>query len=412
MAGYAKVKRECDRMNKDRDVDYLHQLQADRFWEKAEGNFVITGGTTEERQEQLIYCLKKLQRNGNAPIFLLNQCREIEKLLIQLATEGQLGKLAVFSPEYPNYELLYQAEAGLTADLLSDLAADKNKADLQLYADAFLEILSTEYPISLTSMLAFAGNSDEDIAAFGIEHGAGDSAVQNIRHYADAGNYFRSILNRIYRAASGITVRSCDSHYNLIRAGQENRPLIVLIDMNTQSPEFLYSCLAAELRTLLGMGCSFHLIFNELSTQLNAQMQSILQDVQIRSRCTAGICTENIAAWGRDTDRLMKNVNTTVILNSISWNIESLNVILGSFGIYQHYEPVLAKGNPAKLFAVLTDEHWTTSVSERNRIRPIDMKNVHAVVKGHQGCHIALVKQFRYQGYINRPVPSPWKLLP
>lgn len=118
MAGYSKVKRECDRNNRSRGVYELHSMKAERFWENADGNFMITGGTAEERQVQLACCLMAMRRKSNDPIILLNHEKNIEELLIRMATDGHLGRLAVFSPAYPNYEILYRAEPGIVSNMM------------------------------------------------------------------------------------------------------------------------------------------------------------------------------------------------------------------------------------------------------------------------------------------------------
>lgn len=249
-------------------------------------------------------------------------------------------------------------------------------------------------------MLAFSQYTDEQLAAFGEQHSAYHGAVQDIQHYTDAGKYFRSMLNRIYRAASGITTRGCDTHFNCIQAGMTGKPLIVLIDMQTQYPELLYDCLAAELRTLLGEGQRFHIVLNEIPHRLNDWMQRLLWDLQKNNRNTVGICTENIISWSEEPDRLVQMTQSAVVLNSTSWNTASLDRLLKSFGTYDYYEPVMSKGTPAKLFAVLTDEHWTAGHTERERVRAVDMERFQALLKGHQGWMIALARQIRYPNFV------------
>lgn len=380
MAGRWAIQRECDRLNRERRVSPVRHYTFRQFWESSPGNFLITGGMEHTRTRALCekLCGEAEWRSG--PSLVLTTSAMLERELIARIEADAPGYLAVTSPDYRNYHFFYRWGPEdmvrflvQTAQLLGYF-----REDVPIYTRALIAILSRCYEPGLAALTALAAHTDGEIAEIGRRCGAPVLAVEQITRCAQAGQLFRLVLHQVSAVLSPLSTTECRTGYNL-SALNPVQDGIYLVNLQSRYPELMAAYFAMELQLALDRMYRPRLVFSDLDFHGDDSIGQVLRSAQMRN-AEVGVSTQNAAVLlGRDNE----NFPNRMILLDAGYADGDLESVLRPLGIYTHYEVVTTGGKPPRLFAILSDVHWSLDAEpNRLRVRPLDTAGFQAVLHG------------------------------
>ena len=380
MAGKREIQRECDRLNRARNVKTVSRLNVRAFWESAGGSFIISGGSESLRTEVLSSKLLLEMERGTAPIVVLSASSFLESEMIRYVEEGigGDGTLRVSSQHYRNYHFFYGWSADDISRFLLQAASmlRYGNAELPIYIHAFIDILERCYPPGLSSISALAAHSDEQIAQIGQRCGVQGTSIEQISHFADAGVIFRLLLRQISETFSPLTTVECNTKYNMTNISP-NLGGVFLIDMRTHMPQLLHEYFAEEIQLALNRLPGLSVVVSDLMMPDEDPLKRMLRETQMWNG-VIGVSTQNSTISLGPNEG---NFQTRMILLDSGYSDGDLENELRPLGTYTHYEPMLSGGRPGKLFNIMTDTRWSLGQEPgRLRVRPIDVVGYEAVL--------------------------------
>lgn len=380
MAGRWAVQRRCNQLNRERRVTPVKRYTFRQFWERSPGSFLITGGMERTRIRAICEKLCCEAEWGSAPSLVLTTSNMLEREMIDRIQAGVPGLLRVTSPDYRNYHFFYRwaPEDMIRFLVQSTQTLGYFREDVPIYARALIEILSCCYEPCLAALSALSAHTDGEIAQIGRRSGAPVLAVEQITRCAQAGQLFRLALHQISSALSPLSTDGCDTKYNL-SALDPVEDGIYLVNIQSRYPELMAAYFSIELQLALHRIHRPRLVFSDLDFHQDGSLSQVLRNAQRRS-AEVGVSTQNASALlGRDNE----NYPNRVILLDAGYADGDLETVLRPLGTYTHYETLLSGGKPAKLFPILSEEHWTLNAEPgRLRVRPLDVAGYRAVLCG------------------------------
>lgn len=389
MAGKWAVQRQRDQLNRERRVTTVGRYTFRQFWEHSTGSFLITGGMERTRIRGLCEKLCREAALCGGPSLVLTTSSMLERELVdRFQNKGFPGLLNVTSPAYRNYHFFYRwgPEDMIRFLVQSAQTLGYVQPDVSIYARALIEILSCCYEPGLAALSALAAHTDDEIARIGQNSGAPALAVEQISRCAQGGQLFRLTLRQVSSVLSPLGADRYDTKYNL-SALNPVEDGIYLVNIQSRYPELMTSYFAIELQLAMDRMHRPRLVFSDLDFQRDSPLGQVLRSAQMRG-AEVGVSTQNASVLlGRDYE----NFPNRMILLDAGFADGDLEAELRPLGTYTHYEAVLSSGKPAKLFAILSDEHWTLIAEPgRLRVRPADAAGYRAVLCEGEGQKIFL----------------------
>lgn len=391
MAGYHKVKRECDQRNQIRNVEEAGHIRMTDFWRNAGGSFLISGGADVVRENVLLEKVQRAAEQCIMPTVILNSSSRFETELIRRVQESKKEKLIVFSGQYRNYHFFYGMTNEAITRYLYDAAQELGYAGdsyMKSYIQAFLAVLKRTYVPSLQSMLSLAEYSDSQIARLGERCGVPEKKTDILKNHAGCGELFRDLLYELMNVFNALTTEKCESKCNILNSAKGGNT-ILLINTRTNHPFLVNHYFELELRELMGKKC-FRMILNGVQLQEEDGLLDLVRESYALPGIETGLCAGSIPAVVRDED-LLKSFHTQVILPA-GQSSANLMTLLKSFGDYMHYDPVINGGKPPKPFSIWTDTRWEARNYLRDRVRIEDLSGVSAILRGNRGDRITLAR--------------------
>lgn len=390
MATKRVVQRQCDRLNRERRVSTVQQYTFWQFWVHSPGNFLITGGTEAARTRALCEKLFCAAECDSVPSLVLTTSDMLEREIIRCNRAGAPGFLTVTSSNCRNYHFFYRwSPEDITRFLVqASRLVGCFQVDVPIYIHALIEILNCCYAPGLAALSSLAAHSDGEIAQIGRRCGAPELAVEQIVRCAEAGQLFRLILRQVSSVLSPLSTADCSTKYNLSALNPEEDG-IYLVNIQSLYPDLMAAYFNIEFQLAMNRTRQLRLVFSDLDFQRDTPLGEILRNAQMWN-VEVGVSTQNASVLlGRENE----NFQNRVVLLDAGYAAGDLEAVLRPLGTYTHYEVVTSGGRPPKLFAILTDEHWTLgSEPNRLRVRPCDTEGFQAVLYGCGSQDIFLVR--------------------
>ncbi len=391
MAGKHDIQNECNRLNSERDVIKVGRCTLRQFWNKAQPGFLITGGSEQSRTRTLCSKLCCDMQREDAPTFVLTTSEAVEADIIRRIREGAYGSLRVSSRHFNNYHFFYRW-ANTDIERFMIQAAEilgYNCNNMPIYIHAFLDILSRCYPPSLSSLSVLAAYDDKRVAEIGKGAGADPFSLMQIIRYSQEGEMFRLVLCQVVDVFSPLSIRDCNTRYNLSAIKPRNQ--VYLVNFACTNPELIQAYFAIELRLAMNHGYRFRLVYSDIFFKDEAPLKTLLRDAQLSGNVEVGVSTQNAAVMLGGGG---ENFPSRVILLDAGYADSDLETVLKPLGTFTFHEPGLAGGRPAQLISFFTDERWDIHPEAgRLRVRPADVRNYSGIFYGASGNSIVLARK-------------------
>lgn len=387
-----KIERECLKHNKRlRNVKHKSAFKADDFLNTIDGNILFTGGTQNVRNEFIKKFILKAKQTSNQPVIVLSSNNMLQEDLISSAQNGSIGRLIISSDEFKNYDVFLNMNSNLIADYFSFVALSKGYRDtseIHDYIGAFLNILQTQAPVTLSSMLAFSKNDDSMIKEIALNNGY-VSEQEILMSSGKGGTDFRRLLNMVYNAFSSITTAECSTEFNMITAIDTN----CVTYINTNSPNFELLSLYFMLELKQIMNKQFTVIFDDSSLLSNSELLKFIDLLKQKSNVNTVVSAANIMLLPSE-DKL-RNFNKKVIYLNGEMPVNDTQRVLDDLGSYSHFDTTSSQSTPPNLFfSFLKSENSGITEYSRAKILVDEEMGNDAVLQGHNGPEIVVARRF------------------
>lgn len=387
-----KIEKECsNHNNRLRNVKHKAAFKADDFLNTADGNILITGGTQNIRNEFIKKFILKAKQTSNQPVIVLSNNNMLQEDLISSAQNGSIGRLIISSDEFKNYDVFLNMNSNLIADYFSFVALSKGYRDtseIHDYIGAFLNILQTQAPVTLSSMLAFSKNADSMIKEIALNNGY-VSEQEILMSSGKGGTAFRRLLNMVYNAFSSITTAECSTEFNMITAIDTN----CVTYINTNSPNFELLSLYFMLELKQIMNKQFTVIFDDSSLLSNTESLKFIDLLKQKSNVNTVVSAANIMLLPSE-DKL-RNFNKKVIYLNGEMPVNDTQRVLDDLGSYSHFDTTSSQSTPPNLFfSFLKSENNGITEYSRAKILVEEEIDNDAVLQGHNGSEIVVARRF------------------
>ena len=391
MAGWLSVTDESMRHNRVRNVRTVASYRAAAFWERARGNFLLSGGLPETRAHVLSEKLCHEMAYGTLPSIVLTASSELEWEMVNRMTAGTPGTLRVTSTDSRNYHFFYHWNEGEIVRFLTSAAEllKRDSTEMPVYLSALLEILRTCYEPSLSALTGLAAYQDAEIAEIGRRQGASSEAVWQITHYAQGGEMFRRLLEQVSEIFLPLTTEQCNTRCNL-STWDLNGGAVWLINLRSSNPDVMYAYFSMELRRLLEQSYAVRIVCSDLSLAEDSPLWKVFLECTDSMARETGLSISRAAAVP-DREAIGRFSSIMLLLNGgfVDGDIEE---ILRTMGTYEHYEPVKEGNRAAGLFQLFTGSVYRHHIETRLRVRPEDIPGYSAVLYGANGREILLTR--------------------
>lgn len=387
-----KIERECsNHNNRLRNVKHKEVFKADDFLNTVDGNLLVTGGTEEIRNAFVEKYILKVRQTSSQPVIILSNNYELQKDLISSAQNGSIGRLIISSDEFKNYDVFFNMNNNLIADYFSSVALSKGYRDtseIHDYVGAFLNILQTQAPVTLSSMLAFSKNTDSMIKEIALSNGyVSEQAI--LMSSGKGGTDFRRLLNMVYNAFSSITTAECSTEFNMITARDTNCATYI----NTNSPNYELLSLYFMLELKQIMNKQFTVIFDDSSLLSNTELLKFIDLLKQKSNVNTVVSASNIMSL--PSENKLKNFTKKIIYLNGEMPANDTQIVLNDLGSYSHFDATSSQGTPPNLFfSFLKSENNGITEYSRAKILVEEEIDNDAVLQGHNGPEIVVARRF------------------
>ena len=391
--------RECDNMNKTRRVKY-GQVSCNEFFNTIQGDLLITGrlARNSKLMDTLIY---SYFNKGDYPTIMLTSNKLVAKK-VQNSISSEYKKMVITSySENCNYMPFYGMSSQQIIKFISHVAEKIGYSGLlgkvMIYATAILDIVETQYPLSLPAITKLLEEDDEFISGFAIQVGMSNVVVDNIRANHEAGIVFRRICEYLESIFSGIYKSGCDSNYSL-QIGVRSNISGMVVYVCSQNQELMNLYMKEELYCILNNAAKIRVILDEMPfVNENDELLKFLMSARLQDRIELIFVTQNV-----------ENV-----LNSIS-NLDFQNIIMFQhntmastddvskkiFGTYQYYYPVPGRSDtPHIFFSIKNSIHWEIHSDEKMRVCCKDLSAKKSIM-GYTSDYMAVKTTFNDNIYL------------
>lgn len=387
-----KIERECSNHNKTlKNVKHKGTFKADEFLKNIDGNILVTGGTQNIRNDFIKKIILKSRQTNHQSVVILSSNNNFQEELISLAEKGSIGRLILSSDAYKNYDVFYNMGSNLIADYFSSVALEKGYRDtseLHDYIGAFLNILQTQVPVTLPSMLAFSRNTDAMIAEIAVNNGC-ISEQEILMSSGKGGTDFRRLLNMVCNAFCNLTTDNCSTKFNITTAIDTN--CVTYINTNSPNYELLSLYFMLELKQI--MNKRFTIIFDDSSLLNNIELLKFIELLKQKSNVNTVVSIANVMSLPNED--ILKNFTKKVIYLSGEMPPNDTQLVLNDLGSYTHFDATSSQGTPPKLFfSFLKLENNGITPYARAKILIEEEIGNEVVLQGHNGSEIVAARKF------------------
>ena len=393
MASYGAIKHECDQLNKVRNVEKVGSYSMQEFWSQAKGNFYISGGDADEREEILIDQLEDALLERNMPTVILTGSVSMERAVIDLIQGMNGTKLYVSSKRYPNYHVFHGMSCNTITNYLWDVITNKNTGiDIKLksYIRAFLTVLGKRYILSLPAIRKMIELEDYQIVSLGVSEGVEKTTLDILTTGADYGVTFRTLIQELCDVFGIISTEECETEHSILNdATEKNR--VLLINTRSKNSYIVNRYFYYELNELLEER-NFRLILSDVSLQKDDGIEELINEMQLLQCNQLGISTYSLPVmFQREETR--KGFPIQVILKGTGSVTGNDLELYHNLGDYKHYEASKGGSTDTEMITLFPSSNWQKGYQIRDRVRLEDTEGSQAVLTGHNGNQILIVKK-------------------
>ena len=372
-----------------RNVKHKNSYSTDRFLAESLGNLLINGGTKEQRLQVLKKAITQANQLYNAPVIVFGSDSMLQNSLIELAHSGQINRLYVCSSKYRNYDFFSGMNSNQILDYFFGIALEKgfrDTSELEAYAGAFLNVLKTQAPVNLASIVAFSNNSDTDIASLAREHSIVD--YETIISSIKSGISFRRLVAMTVNAFEGIC--NLDNSTGLNISAVAEQPCVMYIQIPPLNFELFSHYYLQAFKQLIYKHITF--VFDDCIMLNNKEFSDTLEIVKQRSNINMITACENIMAFSGD-GKLNNYSRHIVFLNNPAVSLTDTQRVLDSLGEYTNYDATRGTNNtPHLLFSFLKSNSTNITMYNRSKVLLEQEQGNETVLRGHNGSEIMVVK--------------------
>ncbi len=393
--------RECEHMNKTRQVKY-GQVSCNEFFNTIQGDLLISGKMARNcnLMDTLVYSY--FNKNDFPTIMFTSNALTIERLQNNTSASCKKDVITSYS-DNRNYMPFYGMNSQQIIKFIS-VVADKIgysglMGKVMIYATAILNIVQTQYPLSLPAITKLIEEDDEFISSFALQVGVSNVVADNIRGNHEAGIVFRRICEYLESVFSHIYKSGYDSNYSLqsgIRSNIGGMGMYVCSPnqelMNLYMKEELYCALdnVSKIRVILDEVPFINENDELLKFLMNAKLQGKIELIFVTQNA------ENVINSVSDFDFqniIMFQHNTMASTDEVSKKI---------FGMYQYYYPVPGRSDtPHVFFSIKNSIHWEIHSDERMRVSCKDLSAKQSIM-GYTSEYLAIKTTFNNNIYLVR----------
>lgn len=393
MATRFAAQAECDRRNRQgRQVQITATFTQDRYWKRGQlGDFLVAGGGQEDWASVVISYTQESLRRSLRPVIILDGTGALERRLISLYNTGSgTGRLLVYSPEYPGYDVFGSMNPYTALQYLTDATRDRPRGSeiSPAYIDAFLNVVRHVVPITLNGMRQLADKKDEEIRQVAQNTGAEHRHVEILRNPGQNGQNFRTFLAELENAFSNIWNRDTAVGNNIF--GDLGIGGVIYINAQSRHPALFNKYFSTVLdyisnsRYLL-----FDVILYGVTFCRDDGLLTHMEYAMRRPNETIGVCCSNIASLIHKYPFICDMPRHIIFTSSRSMAPVEL---LKRYGTYEYFFP--KREYAPGLFPLPWENNWEIGFTQRDRVRPVDLNENHVgkIMKGYNGEEIALVR--------------------
>lgn len=397
----------CKKLNNQgRDVSEhtLFNTTAPVFWNQCqtEANFLIHGGSANQRTAMLVEQLKDFRRRSSDAVVVLTGSALTEDAVTKAAKSGELGAAVVSSPRFPNYHPLHRLDPLHITRLLMDLAARKGYGDsarLENYINGFIRICQKYHIPSLDALIQLDRQycATETLVQLGQASGIHRMTLDALLAYPEGAHILRNLLQIVKTTYKNIANPNAGKRTNLLTAVAAKQ--LICINVNSPDPWVMDRALAAELQQLLSSQSRFLLVLNDVPLyDAEGLYKQTIYAKNVSSAAHVGICTGSAHSWASavpgtsdSAPSLLHNLQSVVMFHNPNENDGDTDQILQYLGQYDKHEVTVGGGHGANLFQLFPEGHWNVvHVGRVNRVEGATFAKYRILLKGHKGRHIDL----------------------
>lgn len=389
-----RVGQKCrDHNNAVRDVTIRRRWDADELLDETDRSLLVSGGEKCLRERLLCDAAVRTSAYTSRPCVVFSCSEKVEEKLIRSAQRGETEKLYICGGKYPEYDFFCGMDPAAAARFLAhtaELCGTSDTSRLHGYASAFLRVLEATAgrKPSFCDIAEFSrGNSDAAVAAQALS--LGFPSEYDALSAPQGGKELRTVLSSLERAFSFLRTPSCRTRFSLSTA--LTSPCVILIKPRTPSPDLLGAYFAAVFSSL----CTdrFALFIDDVPILGCDEFASALGGLKQRGQAVVSFFTENACLYGNE--ELRAHWSRHIIFPNGSADSADLQALLDGFGSYTAFDVGEGTSKPAHfLFSLERSPQKSTVVYSRPKLLANEAYGYDAVVKGHNGAEICLVKKF------------------
>ena len=327
MSNKGMIIRECEHLNSARRV-LEGRIDCDMFFRSICGDLLITGMEAGNK-EMVLSLVRACMEKRDVSTIVLTSHQELAALIQQDQNRRKSGAVRVSWPAEKNYHPFYGMSAQqmlrfvcMTAE---EMGYSSMAGQVMIYAAAVLNIVSTEYPVSLPAVVKLLEEDDDFISELALQQGLSNVIADNIRANHEAGIVFRRLLERL------------EEIFQTLKDVPKIRILLDEMEFADENDELM--------RYIM-----------QLKRQGRIELIVISQNVKESMKGNADLDFANVVLFQHGTPTATEEISKAL------------------FGTYQYHKPMPnAVKPPALLFTFQRAVNWQIQSEERLRVRSEDL---------------------------------------
>lgn len=373
MSNKGMIIRECEHLNSARRV-LEGRIDCDMFFRSICGDLLITGMEAGNK-EMVLSLVRACMEKRDVSTIVLTSHQELAALIQQDQNRRKSGGVRVSWPAEKNYHPFYGMSAQqmlrfvcMTAE---EMGYSSMAGQVMIYAAAVLNIVSTEYPVSLPAVVKLLEEDDDFISELALQQGFSNVIADNIRANHEAGIVFRRLLERLEEIFENIYVTGSDTKYNL-QSGCKEKLDGMVIYASSGSQRIFNAYLKEEIFQTLKDVPKIRILLDEMEfADENDELMRYIMQLKRQGRIELIVISQNVKESMKGNADL-DFANVVLFQHGTPAATEEISKAL--FGTYQYHKPMPnAVKPPALLFTFQRAVNWQIQSEERLRVRSEDL---------------------------------------
>lgn len=363
------ITRQCKYLNEARRVK-AGSVTSDEFFCRVTGDLLISGKDAGNMRlvENLVH---NYFVRDDLPTIVLTSHMQLTKSIGIRDRKRQI----ITSRDDRNYMPFYNMDAQQIIPLVSytvdKLGYSGMNSKVLLYCSSILNIVVTQYPLSLPAITKLLEEDDDFISGLAIHAGLSNVVADNIRANHEAGIILRRVFEYIENVFGEVYEPGRDSKYNFQSAVMGNvNGMIMFVCSSDQ--ELMNKWLKDEIYNTIKCNIKIRVILDEVPfISQNDELIKFLLTSKKQGRIELVLVTKNVldvVSNGSDLDF----ANIIMFQHSTPTAVDDISRAV--FGTFQYHYPVSGIGDvPHILFSVKKSVHWDIRTEERLRVCSKDL---------------------------------------